>query len=1341
MSSEEKGDDRRGRLDRIDRIEKLKGTDNYLLWKFGISIMFRSAGVYGVVTGTTPKPEKLEDIAAWNKKDGQAQELIISSIHKDVMVHILMCGTAKSMWDKLKKLYQKLDQEQKCKLQLEFLNLKFEKGETMSVFLSRIQNLFFRLKAFDDKIDEDLLVNKIIISLPQKYDNFITAWKLDKNRKLDDLVENLISEEASKKPTEESVAFMSTKQDKKFKNWKGNSGPRCFKCNQVGHKKSECKNKQAEFNKKYTCSICKNPKSKHTEDMCYFRNKEKTKNEKHDKQVSFIAENNTNNNTDYEEWVCDSGSTSHMTNNYRFLKCVKNETSEIVIAKGGTSLITTKSGTVETDQCVLTNVLYSNELSKNLFSVNAAVNAGAEVRFTEEGVSIIKDGEIILSGIKRANGLFTLNLKGKEPHAAFVVHETDEILKWHKKLGHLSGENIKKLSHISDGLEIKKDKDLSKVLKECDVCTKTKQTRLSFGKEREKAKRPLQIVHSDLSGCIEPETWDHKHYYATFKDDFTGFTQTYLLSHKSELFEALKEYTAEVENKWTLPISTLRCDNGGEYTSKEIKTWCKQKGILLDYCPAYTPQLNGSAERENRTLIEKARPMLKTSGLNKKFWGEAIYVATYLANRSPHRGHEKTPYENWYGKTPQLKNLQIFGCKAFAKKLTHLKKLEDRSEEFIFVGYTNTGYRLWDESKQKIVISRDVIFKDCKPVVTKNESEEEEFLERASIDGDEDLSDQEGDKRDQHEIEDTGIEDVEDQLFNTSGSTQGEMTSDSEWQPFLTSDTDDNEANETVIELDEDGRRYPDRDRAQPDRYNPSAMMTMHGEPTTVKEALSPNNMYKDKWLHAMRSEIDSFNKKGTWELTELPRGRKVVDCKWVFKIKRGTDNNIEKFKARLVARGFTQTYGIDYTETFSPVVRYSTIRLLIAIAVKMDLKIEHLDVPTAFLNGDLEEEIFLKQPEGFIKKGQENKVYLLKKAVYGLKQASRNWNQEVEKTLVTFGLKKSKLENCVYFSISGNSIMIVALFVDDFFLFNNDPTKSKKLKLILEERYDIKDLGEANFLLGMKLARDKETGEIKLTQKEYAIDVLKRYNMSDCKPVSTPLEMKSSKKSEAEERDTIEGTPYQNLIGSLMYLAICTRPDLSYTLSYLSQFNKHPTKRNWQDAKRVLRYLKGTIEYGVTFKKDELKMYGYIDSDWGGNELDRKSFTGYIFKFGNAPVSWEAKKQKTVALSSCEAEYMGLAEGCKEALFIYNLFEEIFSQKLKIELLNDSQSAHKIVKNPIQHKRTKHIDIKYHFIRDVIRSEKFELTYIPTEDMLADVMTKTLGSQKHKKCVEGILQ
>ena len=246
---------------------------------------------------------------------------------------------------------------------------------------------------------------------------------------------------------------------------------------------------------------------------------------------------------------------------------------------------------------------------------------------------------------------------------------------------------------------------------------------------------------------------------------------------------------------------------------------------------------------------------------------------------------------------------------------------------------------------------------------------------------------------------------------------------------------------------------------------------------------------------------------------------------------------------------------------------------------------------------------------------------------------------------------------------------------------------------------------------------------------------------MSDCKPVSTPLEMKSSKKSEAEERDIIEGTPYQNLIGSLMYLAICTRPDLSYALSYLSQFNKHPTKRNWQDAKRILRYLKGTIEYGVTFKKDKLKMYGYIDSDWGGNELDRKSFTGYIFKFGNAPVSWEAKKQKTVALSSCEAEYMGLAEGCKEALFMYNLFEEIFSQKLEIELLNDSQSAHKIVKNPVQHKRTKHIDIKYHFIRDIIRSGKFELTYIPTEDMIADVMTKALGNQKHKKCVEGILQ
>ena len=392
-------------------------------------------------------------------------------------------------------------------------------------------------------------------------------------------------------------------------------------------------------------------------------------------------------------------------------------------------------------------------------------------------------------------------------------------------------------------------------------------------------------------------------------------------------------------------------------------------------------------------------------------------------------------------------------------------------------------------------------------------------------------------------------------------------------------------------------------------------------------------------------------------------------------------------------------------------------------------MKIEHLDVKTAFLNGDLKERVLMEIPEGFGNEGNKGKVCLLKKALYGLKQSPRAWYEKINDTLLNIGLKKSKYEPCVYYDGEKNSesLLIVALFVDDLFVFSKSEEKRKKLKETLISKFEMTDLGLAKNMLGIRVTQTKEG--ITWDQKAYVEKLLSKFNMTDCKPVATPLEGKLSCGEASEDLDV----PYQELIGSLMYLSVCTRPDICHTLSYLSQFNKSHGIEHWKAAKRVLRYLKGSLDFKLKFEKTGKPIYGFVDSDWASDE-DRKSYTGYVFKFGGSAVSWESRKQSLVALSSTEAEYIGLTEAAKEATFLRNFLGEYVEFQEPMILYNDNQSAQKLSSNPVFHKRTKHIDIKYHFVREVLQNGVVKIEYLPTEEMVADILTKPLCRVKHLK-------
>ena len=497
----------------------------------------------------------------------------------------------------------------------------------------------------------------------------------------------------------------------------------------------------------------------------------------------------------------------------------------------------------------------------------------------------------------------------------------------------------------------------------------------------------------------------------------------------------------------------------------------------------------------------------------------------------------------------------------------------------------------------------------------------------------------------------------------------------------------------------------------------------------------------RDKWEHAAQDEMDSIQQAGTWTLTPLPADRQAIGCKWVFKIKRKADGSVDRYKMRLVAKGFSQKPGIDFEETFAPVAKFATIRALLSVAAHYDLEIHQMDVRTAFLNGDLEQDIYMKQPEGFVASGKESLVCKLRKSLYGLRQASRAWYDKIHHALVDMGFQVLSADTCVYQLRKDSLYVLVALYVDDLLLLANSLDGLSALKKDLSTRFSMTDLGEAHYILGIQIDRDRAARTLSISQREYVHKVLQRFGMLDSKPAATPLPT-SVQLTKADSPlpnmvpDAAFIRQYQSAVGALMYAMLGTRPDLAFAVASLSQFSSNPGQPHWDAIKHVLRHLRGTTDYRLTYGSGagaNLLFEGYCDSDWGSSKDDRRSVTGYTFMMGGGAVSWQSKKQPTVALSSVEAEYMAACQAAREALWWQKLLHELGVARHPTTVIHsDSQGSIALSKNPEHHARSKHIDIRHHFIREQVAANHISLQYMPTEDMLADVMTKPLNRDQH---------
>ncbi|VVT58406.1 uncharacterized protein SAPINGB_P006190 [Magnusiomyces paraingens] len=499
-------------------------------------------------------------------------------------------------------------------------------------------------------------------------------------------------------------------------------------------------------------------------------------------------------------------------------------------------------------------------------------------------------------------------------------------------------------------------------------------------------------------------------------------------------------------------------------------------------------------------------------------------------------------------------------------------------------------------------------------------------------------------------------------------------------------------------------------------------------DPSSFEEAMSSEEA--EFWLEACVIEMSSLKRNGTWELVDLPPGRKAINSKWVFKVKRKADGSIERYKARLVCIGFSQVEGIDYTETFAPVVRYETVRIVLAIAAQFGFQVHHMDVETAFLNGDLKEDIYMRQPKGFVVKGQESKVCHLKKSLYGLKQAPLCWNEKIHGALVKLGFIRNESDYGVYTKGSGSTMVIIALYVDDLLISGNSSEVIAKTKSSLSSMFKMKDLGPVEQFLGMRVKQSPY--HITVDVSRYIFDMLEEFGMQNCSSVKTPLPTRDL--SDFSESDSAtDASMYRSIIGKLIYAANCARPDLAVAVSFLCRYMQSPKSIHMEAAKHTLRYLKGTAELGLEYRAQKVyKLVGYSDADYAQDKQDRKSFTGYVFILSGGPITWACRKQVSPASSSVESEYMSLSDASKECFWINQLLSLCkIPVPLPVTMFEDNQGCIALAQNPVFHRRTKHIDVRYHVVRHYIRSGVIHLEYLDTQVMLADMFTKNLGRVK----------
>lgn len=1291
---------------------------NYPAWKYRMRVVLEEHDLTDCIEREMDEIEELavkaEDSDATRqakakeaekrkKQERRCKSLLISRIHDSQLEYVQDHQTPKAIWLALQRVFERKSVASRLHLKRKMLTLRHEGGPLSEHFLI-FDKIVREYKSTGAQLDDLDVVCHLLLTLGPTFATVVTALEtmpeemltleFVKCRLLDEEIKQHGGGTTTVGSSSEPAAFSGSSgkqrqrqhQQQQKKKWK------CFGCQQEGHKVSECPEK----NKKKDKASKKN--------SAYFGEDAGG--------VCFVGGQKLPENPAVT-WIVDSGSSEHLTNNRALLHQLSpmKDPMTIAVAKEGESIVAKHKGEVRLTSVVhgksipvcLKNVLYIPDARVNLLSVRKMEMAGLTVTFADGKVLIRRGSEVVAVGERRGK-LYELNLSLSEGTNDSSFYSCGRVPKemeiWHRRFGHLSAKGLEQLvrNDMVRGLKTNVRKSSEKIV--CEACVAGKLNRKPFvTSEGRQSSRVLELIHSDVCGPVTPVGVGGERYFVTFIDDWSRFTVVFLLNSKDQVLGAFRDYVATVSAKFGSKISRLRCDNGGEYKNGDFLNFCKQNGIQVEFTVPYTPEQNGVSERKNRTLVEMARAMLEDSGADRRLWGSAIQTAAFVTNRCPARALDPklTPFEVWEGRKPNVDKLR-------------------KSWKGVFVGYSPNGYRIWDPKRKRIVVARDVIF------VEEKTDKADPPGERTACSGSDLLR--------------VPVDTATTQCSDGEKSEAG----DNEEGVAVEDDSFDSCEDDSVREESEpepQGSMRPVRNRSAPAWHDDyefdmtgfalNATSFVEDLPCSVAEMRKRDDW--PKWETAIREEINALKRNHTWDLVELPAGRKPISCKWVFKIKRNDDGSEGQYKARLVARGFTQRQGFDYSETYSPTARLDTLRTVLAVANHERMCIHQMDVKSAFLNGSITEEIFMTQPEGFDE--GNGLVCRLNRSLYGLKQASRAWNERFHVFVEKLGFRRSTSDKCLYIRESGGQRLFLIIYVDDVLLVGHKLKEILVVKKCFSNEFEMKDIGEVNCFLGMKIERNVQQRVLRVSQRAFLERLLQRFNMSDCKPVSTPIENRLRLQRGDESKRT--NKPYRELVGCLVYVTLTTRPDLSAAVNYYSQFQSCPTDEHWGHLKRVLRYIRGTLDLGIQFEGDDNApiIEAYSDADWGNDTTDRRSLTGYVFRVYGCTTSWITRKQSTVSLSSTEAELIALCMTVCHGIWVVRLLEDL-GIKLQGPVIyhEDNQSAIRVVEEERDTGRLKHIDIKFRFVRDHIQRGLIQMKYVPTNLQPADIMTKGLPAK-----------
>jgi hypothetical protein len=942
---------------------------------------------------------------------------------------------------------------------------------------------------------------------------------------------------------------------------------------------------------------------------------------------------------------------------------------------------------------------------------------------------------------------------------------------WHRRFGHLGFEATRAVltKNYATGLNHIGSFQRS----HCISCLIGKSPQQPYNHHGNRAANPGDLLHMDTCGPFPTLTPQKHSSFLASLDDHSQFGFTDLHQRRDQSYDSYRRNEATIELVTGNRIRTVRCDGAPELCQGRLGSHLRDRGIAIQTTAPYAHQQNGRIERYIRTLVDGMQTLLADSGLPFSFWGDALSTTRYLRNRLPSSvlPTDITPYESFHRSKPDLSHLRVWGCQCFVTIAPELRtKGGPRRYEAIFVGYEENrlGWRVRD-LKGAYHFSRDVIFNESVPgrLPGRLSSHSSSTIPPSSP--------------------------------SSTISPPGRATRTRTRTPAGQAFTDAIKARDLALAVRRS--KQPDQGGAPislhaivdfasllaydswPDSIptwsldtEVSLLFTAYGflshSPSNYLRAprtydlMKPPDSYHEAcarpdtsvWHAAMEREMDSLRSRNAFEPCILPSGRKPIGVRWVYAYKYNPDGTIirGKEKARLVAQGFSQRPE-DFDETYAPVAKMTSIRIILAFAAVNNLEIMASDVKTAFLHCRLRSDIYCRPIPGQTPLSAPNTVLCILVALYGLRQSAYEFYMLLVRSFNALGLQRCDVDHAVFYGtwtvppdpsippLPGNAPLyaIIPVHVDDGLIVCNSIPLYSWIISQLQKTIEIIDMGPASLYLGIRITRDRTRRKLWLSQKSYCVELLRVWNMSNCTTTNTPMVVKPyllppSQTSLPDIKDDDIKPLFQKLVGSLIYLAVSTRPDISYAAMALGQFNANPTRGHLIAGKRVLRYIAGTLDLSLEFNFDggvvPATIGGFIrncavsDADWASDESDRKSISGYCFYFFNSLVSWSAVKQKTISLSSTEAEYYSMTHALKEALWI-RLFLSLLSFPIPrpFPLLSDNQSACAIANTSSITSRSKHIDVRHHFIRDHITDGTFCTNWVPTSDMPADIFTKPL--------------